>query len=56
MYPSLTWTQLIENTPYSNVKGDLRSSCLELGTEFELQLCGEMVASWDLEGRSPMPV
>lgn len=44
MYLLLTWTQLIENTLYSNVKGDVGSLWLELGTEFELQVCGEMVA------------
>ena len=36
MYLLLTWTQLIENTPYSNVKGEVGSPWLELGTEFEL--------------------
>lgn len=52
----LMWPWLIENAPYPSVKEDLRSSpWLESGTEHELQACGEMVASWALEGRSSMP-
>ena len=48
MYLLLTWTQLIENTPYSNVKGDVGSPWLELGTEFELGIVGKwlLVGTW----------
>lgn len=47
---------LLKIPPTSMLKGTWGSSpWLESGAELELWICGEMVASWDLEGRSSMP-
>lgn len=48
----LVWLQLLKIIPTQTSKGTWGSSpWLESGTELELHLYGEMIASWDLEGR-----